>query len=71
MKKIKAYMSTLSENIEMTKKDKLVLAVMAAMAGCLVGMLISPRKTICCGNDNGNQNYYSNDWDDDAFDEEE
>lgn len=70
MKKLKEYMSTLSENVEMTKKEKLMVIVLAALAGCLLGMLISPRKNICCGNGNGNQNYYPDSWDEEEPEEE-
>lgn len=58
MGKMKEYMNSLSETIVMTRKDKVFFMVLAALAGCLVGMLISPRKTICCGNGNGTTNYY-------------
>lgn len=63
MRKMKEYMNSLSETVTMTNKEKLLLAVLAALAGSLVGMLISPRKTICCGNGNGTTNYYQPDED--------
>ena len=65
-KKIKAYLETLSESVTMTKKEKLMTVIIAALSGLVLGMLLSPRKTtsICCGNDNGN--YYPSDeaWED-------
>ena len=46
MKKIKEYFSNLT-------KEQLFLVGFAAALGCVIGMLISPRKTMCCGNANG------------------
>ncbi len=61
MKKIKKYLKTLGEPVTMTRKEKLMTVALAALAGMVLGMLLSPRKTtsICCGNDNGN--YYTPD----------
>lgn len=55
MDKVKAYLNTLSETVVMTKKECCLLVLTAALAGCIAGMLISPKKTICC---------YEDDWED-------
>lgn len=67
MKKMKNYLESMSEEISITRCDQTLLLIIAALAGCIVGMLISPRKSICCGNGNGTQNYYG----EDEFDEED
>lgn len=56
MDKVKAYLNTLSETVVMTKKEHCLLVLTAALAGCIAGMLISPKKTICCS--------YEDDWED-------
>ncbi len=58
MKKIKNYLETMSETVSMTRKEQTLMLALAMLAGCVLGMLISPRKSICCGNGNGTQNYY-------------
>lgn len=58
MKKIKEYFASMSETVSMTRKEQTLALVLAMLAGCILGMLISPRKSICCGNGNGTQNYY-------------
>lgn len=63
MKKLKAYLETMSETVSLTKREQTLMLALAALAGCVLGMLISPRKSLCCGNSNGTQNYYGS-WDD-------
>lgn len=58
MKKLKAYLETMSETVSMTKREHTLMLALAVLAGCVLGMLISPRKSLCCGNGNGTQNYY-------------
>lgn len=58
MKKMKEYLASMSETVSMTRKEQTLALVIAMLSGCILGMLISPRKSICCGNGNGTQNYY-------------
>ncbi|MCM1282027.1 MAG: hypothetical protein NC180_05035 [Muribaculaceae bacterium] len=58
MKKIREYGETMSEIISITRKEQTLLLVIAALAGCVLGMLVSPRKSICCGNGNGAHHHY-------------
>ncbi len=70
MKKIKTYWNSLSETMMITKKEHCLLLVISVLAGCIIGMLISPRKTICCGNGNGGEHhYYGPSGDDQDFEE--
>ncbi|MCM1105581.1 MAG: hypothetical protein NC355_01430 [Blautia sp.] len=58
MKKIREYGETMSEIISITRKEQTLLLIIAALAGCVLGMLISPRRLLCCGNGNGASHYY-------------
>ena len=53
MKKLKEYLVTMP-------KEQFLTIALAAAVGCIVGMFFSPRKTICCGNNNGA--YYEKDF---------
>lgn len=44
MKKLKDYFATLSETVIVTKLDGMLLVIIGALAGVIVGMLCSPRK---------------------------
>lgn len=59
MEKIKHYGNALSETVTLTKLDGLLAVLVAALAGCVIGMLVSPRsiKTFGCGN--GCHHYYA------------
>lgn len=52
MERMKNYLSMLSESITVTKLDGLLAVLTALLAGCVIGMVISPRKnqTFGCGN---------------------
>lgn len=69
VEKLRNFCKTLSESITMTKMDGLLTVIVAALAGCIVGMLISPRRnqTIGCGN-GCQSNFYEGD---DEWEEEE
>lgn len=58
MEKLRTYVNSLSETISMTRKENVLMLMVAALLGCVIGMLVSPRKTVSCGNGNGTQNYY-------------
>ena len=62
LEKLRNFCKTLSESITMTKMDGLLTVIAAALAGCIVGMLISPRRnqTIGCGN-GCQSNFYEGD----------
>ena len=44
MNKIKTYWDSLSETIVLTKKEHCLLLTVAALLGCIIGMLVSPRR---------------------------
>lgn len=48
MNKIKAYWNTLSDTVVTTKKEHWLLILSAALCGCVIGMLLSPKKIIYC-----------------------
>lgn len=56
MKKMRNFFDSLSESVTITKKDQLFMILIAALAGCIFGMLFSPRRNqaIVCGNGNKN-----------------
>ena len=55
MKKMKSFLDSLTETVIITKKDQLFMVLIAVLAGCIFGMLFSPRRNqaIICGNGNG------------------
>lgn len=58
MKKIKNYLEFMSETVSITRKEQTLVLALAMLAGCVLGMLISPRKSIYNANGNGTQYYY-------------
>ncbi len=62
MKKVKEFAAALPKEITITKLDFVLGVLIGALAGIVVGMLVSPRKNISvhCGNDNGNH-YFGED----------
>lgn len=58
MKKIKNYLEFMSETVSTTRKEQTLVLAFAMLAGCVLGMLISPKKTIYNGNGNGTQYFY-------------
>ncbi len=70
MNKIKTYWDSLSETIVLTKKEHCLLLTVAALLGCIIGMLVSPRRDICCGKGNGANHYYGTAGEDDMDTEE-
>lgn len=71
MKKLKESLATLSETMTITKRDGTLAILVAAFAGVIIGMLVSPRKNIKlgCGNGNATTNNWGMD-DEDFFDDE-
>lgn len=70
MEKMKNFVSNLSETVTMTRLDGLMAALAAVLAGCVIGMLISPRKNQTFGCGNGcHRHYYGNE--NDCVEEEE
>ncbi len=59
MKKMRNFLNSFSEPVTMTKKDQVLLILIAVLAGCIFGMFCSPRRNqaIVCGNGNGAQNF--------------
>lgn len=54
MKQIKRLMQTLPEDVTLTRIDFVLAVAIGALAGTIVGMLISPRKYMHIGCDNNN-----------------
>ena len=55
-KKLEKYWNSLDRSVVVNKRE-LVLGVAACtLAGVLMGMLLSPRKTVTIGSNNGNNN---------------
>lgn len=48
MNKIKAYWNTLSDTVVTTRKEHWLLILSAVLCGCVIGMLLSPKKIIYC-----------------------
>ena len=53
MKKLKEFWKTLPETVTVTRLDGILIVTICALAGVIIGMLCSPRKTISigCGNE--------------------
>ncbi len=51
---------TLQETKSMTKKEFLLITSVCILGGMVVGMLISPRKSMVIGSHNGNNNGSNN-----------
>ena len=43
MEKLRTYVNSLSETISMTRKENVLMLMVAALLGCVIGMLVSPR----------------------------
>lgn len=72
MSKLKEFFKDISETVTVTKLDGALVVAIAALAGVIVGMLISPRKNtkFGCGNGNTTVHNWNDDeeeWDDDAI----
>lgn len=53
MKKLKEFWSTLPENVTFTRLDGFLIIAISVLAGVIIGMLCSPRKSITAGCGNG------------------
>ena len=51
---------SLSETKTMTKKEWILTMAVFALGGIVIGMLISPRKNVTIGSNNGNNNGSNN-----------
>lgn len=49
MEKFKNYLENLSETVTMTRKEQTLMLAVAALAGCVLGALISPHRTSLSG----------------------
>ncbi len=70
MEKWKKGFESLSETITITKLDGSLLLAICALAGIIIGMLISPRKNAHYGCNNGSTeiNNFGNDSEDEMWD---
>lgn len=63
MSKLKEFFKDMSETVAVTKLDGVLVVTIAALAGVIVGMLLSPRKNTKFGCGNGNTTVHN--WNDD------
>ena len=54
--KIKEFWNDLDQTIPVNKRELVLGIAVLTLAGTLIGMLISPRKTMTIGSNNGNNN---------------
>lgn len=67
MKRLKNFIAALPEHVTVTKTDFILSIAVGVLSGIIFGMLISPRKYMHIGCNNGSGNHIK----EDKFEEEE
>ena len=56
LEKMKAFWNSLDNNVVIHQRELFLGVTTCALAGVLAGMLLSPKKTVTIGSNNGNNN---------------
>lgn len=56
LEKMKAFWNSLDNNVVIHQRELFLGVTACALAGVLAGMLLSPKKTVTIGSNNGNNN---------------